>query len=138
VIKLNGKRYFNCNEITEVALQEITNVFDQYSDKSTPYPPISGILQMSVEQKEMICSITNELKIKLENYYCDANENCCNTQTILKFLSECKMCDSDTITYSKYNELKQLGVDCNESNSKFYNFLQNVCIELAERKISNL
>lgn len=138
MIKLNGKRYFNCNEIIDATLNEITSVFDQYSDKSTPYPPINGILQMTTEQKEMICSITNNLKAELENYYCDTNENCCTSQTILDFLEECKSCDSTTINYAKFNELKKIGKDCNESQSKFYNFLENVCIDLAKKKISNL
>ena len=121
-----------------LAISEISNVFDQYTNYSTPYPPINGILQLTDSHRKQICQIRNDLQHKLENYYCDTNENCCNTQTLLDFLNNCKNCESDLINYSEYKKILEASEECSETQAKFYNFLENVCISIASDELSKM
>jgi hypothetical protein len=128
MIKLNGKKYFCCSEIIDTALGEISKVFDQYTNRSTPYPPVNGILQITDEHREHICLIQTNLKNKIEKYYCDSNETCCRPETILNYLNELKHCNSDVVDYDQYiNSIETLS-DCNEIKSEFCNFLENTCV----------
>ena len=138
MIKLNGKKYYCCTEIVSAALDEISNVFDQYTQFSTPYPPVKGILQLTDEQRDQICLIKTNLKNKIEKYYCDSNETCCKTDIILEFLKSCKHCDSDTINYDKYKKSIENKSDCEQIKSEFCKFLENTCIDIAASTMSKM
>lgn len=138
MIKLNGNKYFNCGEIIAAALDEISRVFDQYTNVSTPYPPVNGILQITDEHRDQICLIQTNLKNKIEKYYCDSHETCCKPDTLLDYLNRCKHNECDVLKYDQYVKSIKESTDCNEVKSEFCNFLENVCIDLASTKINNL
>lgn len=138
MIKLNGKKYFCCDEIVNTAIAEISKVFDQYTNHSTPYPPVSGILQLSDEHRNQICLVQSKLKNKIKNYYCSSNENCCNSDTILKYLQQFKHCELNILNYNQYIKNINSSEDPNDRKKQFCNFLENVCIDLITTKIKDM
>jgi hypothetical protein len=134
MIKLNGNKYYCCSEISELGLNEISRVFDQYTKYASPYPPIAGILQISEKEREYIIKIKSNLKSKIENYYCKEDENCCRVEVIVNYLIESKHKLYDTMSYDSYIK----NIDCDMNVAHYYNFIENTCIDIFLTKLKEL
>tara|TARA_B100002019_G_scaffold255169_1_gene237672 strand:+ start:1375 stop:1791 length:417 start_codon:yes stop_codon:yes gene_type:complete len=138
MIKLNGNQYYPCTEIVKFITLEIETVFGQYTNFSTPYPPVYGILQLKSDDYAQICKISESLKQKIENYYCCENEQCCKADTILGFLRGLKIKKKEIIEYDEYIKLSNSGKIEKHIKKRYKNFLKNVCIEISIDKLSYL
>jgi hypothetical protein len=130
VIKLNGKKYFCCNEILCEIIAEISKIFDAYTYASSPFPPCNGILSMNVKSKQQVDSIKLDIESKISAFYEQTEENCVRPDVMLEFLNNLEHSECDMHDYPTYA--------MTDNETKYFNFLHNVCIEICKNTISLL
>lgn len=128
MIKLNGKKYFCCDEILCEIISEISEIFDAYTDVSSPFPPCNGILSMDEDSRKQINSIKTNIESKISSFYEQTGERCVRPDTMLEFLNDLEYSEDDIHDYPTY---AMIG-----NETKYFNFLHNVCIQICKDKLS--
>ena len=128
MIKLNGRRYYCCDEILCEIMSAISAEFDGYTENSSPWPPCSGILSMNSDSRNQIHAIKRDIEVRITEFYEESGERCVRPDVMLGFLDDLEYPAHETDDYTTY------AMSGNET--KFFNFLYNVCVVICKDKLS--
>lgn len=131
MILLNGKKYLTQTEVVKFLDDEISNVFNQYNEHTSPWPPVHGIKQITEYELEIINQVKKELLILLKDSYVQHSEKYKKISQISSLYESNKISKNEYVSYSEYiknkNNIEVIG--------KFKLFIKNVCISIILEKL---